>query len=184
MSLWRRADAYNRLLAALVASLDATIKIDYRKIAALYGREATYDSIEGRFRIIRKEAAQLREEVATGIRPAEPPRGGPKKDKDDATEDDEEDEHPVKKVPKPRTPKQRGNVLAGRVSKTKAPAKPRGRGTKGIKEEAESSPPSMMDEMLSGVGNDFGGLSYSFDGHGAFGAMGMDVDGDFDGGNV
>lgn len=36
---------------------------------------ATYDSIEGRFRIIRKEALVLKNEVESGTRPSAPPRG-------------------------------------------------------------------------------------------------------------
>jgi hypothetical protein len=41
----------------------------------MYGMGATYDSIEGRFRIIRKEAEQLRTEVESGQRPAAPVKG-------------------------------------------------------------------------------------------------------------
>jgi hypothetical protein len=41
----------------------------------MYGMGATYDSIEGRFRIIRKEAEQLRQEVDSGARPQAPVRG-------------------------------------------------------------------------------------------------------------
>lgn len=105
-----------------------------------------------------------------------------KKDKDETAEDDEEDEPRIKK--NLRSPKKKGGVLAGRIIKANAPAKPRGKGAKGVKEEPESSTSSMMDQMLGGVSNGFGGLCYNFDGHDAFGVMGMDVDGDFDGANV
>ena len=36
---------------------------------------ATYDSIEGRFRIVRKDAVALKKEVDSGARPSAPPRG-------------------------------------------------------------------------------------------------------------
>ena len=41
----------------------------------MYGEGATYDSIEGRFRIIRKEAEKLKVEIDSGQRPPAPPRG-------------------------------------------------------------------------------------------------------------
>lgn len=41
----------------------------------MYGEGATYDSIEGRFRIIKKEAAKLKEEIENGSRPEAPARG-------------------------------------------------------------------------------------------------------------
>lgn len=40
----------------------------------MYGEGATYDAIEGRFRIIKKQAQKLKEEVENG-RPIAPPRG-------------------------------------------------------------------------------------------------------------
>ena len=52
----------------------ALSQLDYRKIATMYGQGATYDSIEGRFRIIRKEAAAMKAEIESGARPAAPPR--------------------------------------------------------------------------------------------------------------
>ena len=142
----------------------------------MYGRGATYDAIEGRFRIIRREAVQLKEEVETGVRPTAPPRGGVKKDKGYAEdEEDEEDEDEfVKKVRKPSTPKQKDGVLVGRVSKNNTPTKPRTKVTKGVKEENESSQSGMIDEVLSGMGHDFGGFAYTF------GATRMDADGGFE----
>ena len=41
----------------------------------MYGDGATYDAIEGRFRIIRKEAEKLKSEITTGERAPAPPRG-------------------------------------------------------------------------------------------------------------
>lgn len=41
----------------------------------MYGEGATYDSIEGRFRIIRKEAEKLKAEIESGNRGPAPPRG-------------------------------------------------------------------------------------------------------------
>lgn len=41
----------------------------------MYGQGATYDSIEGRFRLIKKEAAQLKAEIDNGERPEAPARG-------------------------------------------------------------------------------------------------------------
>lgn len=41
----------------------------------MYGEGATYDSIEGRFRIIRKEADKLKSEIDSGTRDPAPPRG-------------------------------------------------------------------------------------------------------------
>ncbi|KAI4159798.1 MAG: hypothetical protein LQ342_006309 [Letrouitia transgressa] len=44
-------------------------------MATMYGEGATYDAIEGRFRHIRRQAAQMVEEVNSGARPAAPARG-------------------------------------------------------------------------------------------------------------
>ncbi|KAB8342783.1 hypothetical protein FH972_022381 [Carpinus fangiana] len=70
---WKSPDSYTRLLAAMVAAQD--MKLNYKKIADMYGEGATYDSIEGRFRIIKKEAAKLKEEIENGTRPEAPARG-------------------------------------------------------------------------------------------------------------
>ncbi|KAI9814030.1 MAG: hypothetical protein M1827_003494 [Pycnora praestabilis] len=55
---WKKPDSFTRLLAAVMAAHD--MKLNYRLIASLYGNGATYDSIEGRFRIIKKDAQALR----------------------------------------------------------------------------------------------------------------------------
>lgn len=53
------------------------IKLNYKRIADYYGDGATYDAIEGRFRLIKKQAAKLKDEVEGG-RPIAPPRGSNK----------------------------------------------------------------------------------------------------------
>ncbi len=82
----------------------------------MYGEGATYDSIEGRFRIIKKEASQLQAEIDSGLRPEAPFRGNgscPANGNGAAR--------------KPRTPKkdnnsntgsQNGGVFNGRVTKS------------------------------------------------------------------
>ena len=41
----------------------------------MFGEGATYDSIEGRFRIVRKEAEKLKAEIESGCRAPAPARG-------------------------------------------------------------------------------------------------------------
>ena len=54
--------------------------ISAQTLTFLISQGATYDSIESRFRIIKREAAVLREEVESGTRPEAPVRGaGPKR---------------------------------------------------------------------------------------------------------
>ena len=122
---------------------------------------ATYDSIEGRFRIIKKDAAVLKEEIDSGARPEAPFRG---KDTNSSTST-------PKKV-KPTTPK-KDKTVPGRVSKStnKTPTKKGGNSIKGIKEDSESSTSS----FLSGTGLDGGEVVA--DGDGYWMAAGM-MDGD------
>lgn len=57
---------------------------NYRQIATYFGQGATYDAIEGRFRKIKADAAQLIKEVESGERPEAPARGSggtPRKDR-------------------------------------------------------------------------------------------------------
>lgn len=109
---------------------------------------ATYDSIEGRFRIIKREAAILRGEIDKGERPEAPPRGGGANNPASTISTPASSFHALsepagKKVSTPRkqrTPKKAAikpedgtRVLTGRVSKTKSsPPKP----PKMVKEEA------------------------------------------------
>lgn len=51
------------------------MQLNYKKIADMFGEGATYDAIEGRFRIIRKEAEKLKAEIETGERGPAPARG-------------------------------------------------------------------------------------------------------------
>ena len=98
----------------------------------MYGQGATYDSIEGRFRIIRKEAAAMKAEIESGARPAAPPRNanaggsnsGPATPK------------------KPKTASKKDKTITGRVTKSNAstPSKKNTNGdvANGIKQEQES----------------------------------------------
>ncbi|KAI9825240.1 MAG: hypothetical protein M1832_001274 [Thelocarpon impressellum] len=65
---WKSPATYQRLLAAIYAASPQSH--NYALIATMFGEGATYDSIEGRFRIIKREAAALRAEVESGARPA------------------------------------------------------------------------------------------------------------------
>lgn len=58
---WKSQESYQRLLAALVAANDNSI--DYKKVAYYFGQGATYDSIEGRFRIAKRMANDLKREA-------------------------------------------------------------------------------------------------------------------------
>ncbi|KAI9755059.1 MAG: hypothetical protein M1815_005224 [Lichina confinis] len=70
---WNTKESYQRLLAATQAA--APQNHNYRQIATFFGQGATYDAIEGRFRKIKADAAELIEEVESGERPEAPARG-------------------------------------------------------------------------------------------------------------
>lgn len=108
----------------------------------MYGQGATYDSIEGRFRIIRKEAAAMKAEIESGARPTAPPRnsnvGG---------------SNSGQTTPKkPKTASKKDKTITGRVTKSNAstPSKKNKNGdvTNGIKQEQESGASSfaILDE--------------------------------------
>ncbi|KAL2215409.1 hypothetical protein M432DRAFT_593446 [Thermoascus aurantiacus ATCC 26904] len=74
---WKANDATDRLFGALIAAhpslkhhiissrLEANYRqLDYSGMAAMYGRGAIYDSVEGRFRNYRKIAEELKSEAA------------------------------------------------------------------------------------------------------------------------
>ncbi|KAI9931486.1 hypothetical protein ASPWEDRAFT_169669 [Aspergillus wentii DTO 134E9] len=61
---WKADDATDRLIAALIAAHPG-LKIDYAAIAAMFGQDATYDAVEGRFRRYRKMADDLRSDART-----------------------------------------------------------------------------------------------------------------------
>ncbi|KAL8806889.1 MAG: hypothetical protein Q9182_001018 [Xanthomendoza sp. 2 TL-2023] len=183
---WKDPKAFERLLAAMVAAQE--MKLDYRKIATMYGQGATYDAVEGRFRIIKKEAEKLLKEIANGERPEAPPRGSSKP----STKENGNSMTPKKGTPKPRsisTPrgeKKKGvngdKVVGGRVSKNvdvspkkKKAAAATGVVANGIKEEApsdegmaiENDPDQEMDvgSVAEGLGLDgsFGAYGASFE---------------------
>ncbi|MCJ1224182.1 hypothetical protein MMC12_000826 [Toensbergia leucococca] len=150
MPNWKDPRSYERLLAAMVAAND--MKLDYRKIASMYGEGATYDSIEGRFRLIRKAALDLKTEIDTGAREGAPARNNNKNKTDNNNNGVKTEEGtssaactPSKKK-KPRvkqeekTPTKKSNggaVLGGRVGKVGTPLKGKGKGGRmgGVKEE-------------------------------------------------
>ena len=59
---WKAPETYQRLLAAMHAASPQKAQ-NYARIAALFGDGATYDAIEGRFRIIKRDAARLEAEM-------------------------------------------------------------------------------------------------------------------------
>ena len=91
---------------------------------------ATYDSIEGRFRIIKREAAVLKAEIESGARPQAPPRGGPNSSFASNASNGSQTSTP-KKAKTPATKKKDG-VIGGRISKNGTPSKK----AKAMKEEA------------------------------------------------
>ena len=125
----------------------------------MYGNGATYDSIEGRFRIIKKEATQLKAEIDSGARPEAPMRGA-------STSTTSTPKKP-RGINSTNTPKKGDKTVGGRVSKSanNSPAKKGGNGNNvmGIKEEPESSASSFVDAN--------GGGEFNFMGEGM---MGMD----------
>lgn len=125
----------------------------------MYGNGATYDSIEGRFRIIKKEAAQLKSEIDSGARPEAPIRG--------ATASGTSTPKKARTSPK-KTDKQ-DKTIAGRVNKiangTPTKKGAGGNAVKGIKEEVESSASSFFDGTGNGGGDLMGErmMSMEFD---------------------
>ena len=122
---------------------DTTLsQLDYRKIATMYGQGATYDSIEGRFRIIRKEAAAMKAEIESGARPTAPPRNA------NASTGGSGPTTPKKS----KTAIKKDKTITGRVTKSNAstPSKRSTNGdiASGIKQELESgtSSFSIMDD--------------------------------------
>ncbi|MCJ1244223.1 hypothetical protein MMC30_001421 [Trapelia coarctata] len=161
---WQSLDANKRLLAAVIAAHPDKKLLDYRKIATYYGEGTTYDSIEGQFRKIRKEAEKMKQKVDSGEQTEAPPRGN-KKDGDSGAK--------PTKARKPRiSPKKQDGVISGRVTKSITPTKKRGvdqNAVKGVKEEMESSASSMMEGHLGGSFDDGDGdfdFSFGVDGLG------------------
>ena len=99
----------------------------------MYGQGATYDSIEGRFRIIRKEAAAMKAEIESGARPAAPPRNA------NAGGTNSEPTTPKKR----KTANKKDKTITGRVTKSNA-STPSKKNTNGdvanaIKQENDSA---------------------------------------------
>ncbi|KAL8915140.1 MAG: hypothetical protein Q9172_006939 [Xanthocarpia lactea] len=174
---WKDPKAFERLLAAIVAAQE--MKLDYRKIASMYGEGATYDAIEGRFRIIRKEAQKLLAEIESGERPAAPPRGAITKSSSTTSGDEvttpKKPRKPSSTNTTPRAKKFAGGekVLGGRVTKTtdSSPKKKAGIVGNGIKEEAPSAETSMheflnmdmdAESVAEGLGLDAACSGYGF----------------------
>ncbi|KAL9024372.1 MAG: hypothetical protein Q9196_006567 [Gyalolechia fulgens] len=160
-------------------------QLDYRKIATMYGEGATYDAIEGRFRIIKREAAKLLAEVESGARPAAPPRGSSNTAKFSFTTSDDGDVNVLatpKKVRKPRstntTPRatKRDKVIEGRVAKAEG-ASPTKRNraesiAERIKKEAGSSESSLYEDAGMEVDAESVAEGLGFDSSFDFGIMG------------
>ncbi|KAL9035247.1 MAG: hypothetical protein Q9180_004961, partial [Flavoplaca navasiana] len=145
--------------------------LDYRKIASMYGEGATYDAIEGRFRIIKKEAAKLLAEVSSGERPPAPARGAStatsKNSSFMASGSDAENITPKKgRTPRsttstPRAKKSSASVsanglagekvVAGRVGKSPKKKSETGVVVNGIKEEVPGNEESMQEFLGMGM---------------------------------
>lgn len=103
---WNAKESYQRLLAAMQAA--SPQNHNYRLIATYYGEGATYDSIEGRFRKIKADAAILKAEIDNGERPEAPPRTSA---------------NSTPRKPRARKPAAEGKaVKTGRVTKAKGRA--------------------------------------------------------------
>lgn len=118
----------------------------------MYGEGATYDSIEGRFRIIKKEASQLQTEIDSGLRPEAPIRGNASCPTNANVG-----------VRKPRTPKkdnhpgsQNGGVFNGRITKSTNSSPTKKRTAAQIKKELleGSSASSLSCGDTGGIGDE------------------------------
>ncbi|KAK5121934.1 hypothetical protein LTR85_004506 [Meristemomyces frigidus] len=151
---WDSTETWQRVVAAIIAT---GVKLDLKAIATYYG--TTYDTLENRFRKIKKDAAVLKDEIESGKRGEAPPRG--------------------KSAPttprKPKTPKKEAlnSVTNGRVSKTSPTKK------KTIKkEQMDSNASSIFDDITDsnmGSFNASGLGSFDAEAAGMFGG-GMDFD--------
>lgn len=108
----------------------ATILPSFMKHQLNNNLGATYDAIEGRFRIIKQEAEALKREIESGVRPPAPSRGST--NTSSATENSETPAKgtrakrvmtgtPTPKMEKPAPKKEK--VLSGRVTKKTTPSK-------------------------------------------------------------
>ncbi|CEL06133.1 hypothetical protein ASPCAL07242 [Aspergillus calidoustus] len=72
---WKSIENQQRLVATLLAA-NPGLKLDYPRMAAIFGQGATYDTIEYQFRKYRRQAEELKREAARqGVSLSEIPRG-------------------------------------------------------------------------------------------------------------
>ncbi|KAL8888290.1 MAG: hypothetical protein Q9192_006199, partial [Flavoplaca navasiana] len=157
---------------------------------------ATYDAIEGRFRIIKKEAAKLLAEVSSGERPPAPARGAStatsKNSSFLASGSDAENITP-KKTRNPRsttsTPRAKKSstsasangmgsekVLGGRVSKSPKKKTETGVVVNGIKEEVAGNEESMQELLDMGMDVESVVEGLGLDANASYeGAFGMEI---------
>ncbi|KAI9763020.1 MAG: hypothetical protein M4579_000083 [Chaenotheca gracillima] len=135
---WADIESWKRLAAATWAA--SPQNHNYRQIATYFGQDSTYDSIEGRFRIIKKEAKKLQGEIDSGQRPEAPVRGGasanstPRKKKPSAGS---AANGAAAETSSPTKPSQ--SVLSGRVTKANSGTPTKSRGTPRKKPASQQS---------------------------------------------
>ncbi|KAI9883251.1 MAG: hypothetical protein M1823_004990 [Watsoniomyces obsoletus] len=153
---WTSVRSYQRLLAAVYAA--SPQNHNYREIATMFGEGATYDSIEGRFRKIKAEAAILKQEVESGQRGPAPPRGGGGVKTEQSSEETEPTPKPKGK-PGRKTKNTTNNtndittmngVISGRITK---PGRARGGGGGGGKGKATKK--GGGGGLLEGIGDQY-----------------------------
>lgn len=156
---WNSKESYQRLLAAVHAA--SPQNHNYRLIAAYFGQGASYDSIEGRFRKIKVDAAKLKEEQPDAEAQAQAQGRG------SANSTPRKSRGRAKTTGEGRGRGRGGGVRGGRVTKPKSQKKG---GNAGTKDEAtadaveemikqEEPPASDVDGHVDGVADDDGGLA-------------------------
>jgi hypothetical protein len=132
-------------------------QLNYQAMATYYGQGATYDSIEGQFRKIRKEAEMLREAVASGAQPPAPPRGSGAARHDSGGSGGAPTPKKSRKLANASMNTSPGRVLAGRIAKSISPTKKRAANAiRGVEEEVVSSESSFVGELAMDGGMDSG----------------------------
>ena len=141
--------------AAATATAQVPICLIQPVVPLIVCTGATYDSIEGRFRIIKREAAVLKAEIDSGVRAPAPPRGGPTAGTASTSFASNASTSSQPSTPKkPKTPatKKKDGVIAGRVGKNGTPTKK----TNGVKKEAGGETLTMIkDEEPIIMGQDW-----------------------------
>ncbi|KIW09590.1 uncharacterized protein PV09_00461 [Verruconis gallopava] len=139
---WKSSENNERLLACLFASLEESgTKINYKRIAQLFGRGTTGNAIDCNFRKIRAAAKEIKKEFESGVTQPAPPTT-PRK---------------------PKTPKKEplSTIKSGRVEKPSTPSK---KNKTAVGNEEMLTPPEdggfgMMDEFPEVYGDTTHGLS-------------------------